>query len=410
MSRRVPHGWVPRLTAAIAVAALAPLSAADQVADRQAEVSVKTVTEDAAHGRLATLSITEGALIHTDGGEDQRIPFADLVRITTTVTVSQHGRRDVTLSLAGGDVLYGRLVGARDESVVVETTDLGNIAVPLESITRIDSARAGQPAYRESVKWFQRAADADEDRILLTNGDVIDGFVTGIDADGVSIESSFGETTVPHRLVVVVCLASSPPPQPDGPHLILTFRSSGRITVTGLRWSGNVVEARLHLGEQIRIEAERVVRVDVVGGKWEWLSTHRPISYQHTPMLSLGWEYANDRNVLGGPITVAGATFEHGVGVHSRSKLTYDLKGAYREFVTYFGIDDDSGPHADVSAYILVDGKPRFEKTDVRRGTLHGPVRLDVIRANRIELVVDFGQNGDLQDRFNWIEPALIRP
>ena len=62
-----------------------------------------------------------------------------------------------------------------------------------------------------------------------------------------------------------------------------------------------------------------------------------------------------------------------------------------------------------MSARILVDGKRGFEKTGITRGTLHGPIRLDVTKANRIELIVDFGKNGDLQDRFNWIEPALIR-
>ncbi len=91
------------------------------------------------------------------------------------------------------------------------------------------------------------------------------------------------------------------------------------------------------------------------------------------------------------------------------SSLTYDLKGLYREFVTSFGIDDDSGPMADVAVAILVDGKRRFSRTNVRRGELFGPVRLDVTRANRIELIVDFGENGDLQDRFDWIEAALIR-
>ncbi len=118
---------------------------------------------------------------------------------------------------------------------------------------------------------------------------------------------------------------------------------------------------------------------------------------------------AADRNVLGQPITVGGQTFQHGIGVHSRSSLTYDLKGQYSRFVTSFGIDDDSGPHADVSVTILVDGRPRFEESHIRRGKLHGPVRLDVVKANRIELVVDFGDNGDIQDRFNWVEAALVR-
>ncbi len=58
---------------------------------------------------------------------------------------------------------------------------------------------------------------------------------------------------------------------------------------------------------------------------------------------------------------------------------------------------------------VFLQRKLRFAQQNVRRGALHGPVRLDVKRANRIELVVDFGENGDLQDRFDWVEPALIR-
>ena len=42
-------------------------------------------------------------------------------------------------------------------------------------------------------------------------------------------------------------------------------------------------------------------------------------------------------------------------------------------------------------------------------GALFGPVRLNVEKADRIELVVDFGEHGDLQDRFNWVDTALIR-
>ena len=250
---------------------------------------------------------------------------------------------------------------------------------------------------------------ADEDRILLTNGDVLAGFVTSMDGDGIGVDSTLGESRIPHRRVVAVRLAAARPPTQEPPYMTVTFRKSGRLTISDLSWSGNVAEARLFDGGHVRIEGERIRRVDVAGGRWEWLSNHRPISFEHTPMLSLHWDYVNGRNVLGDPMTVAGETFEHGVGVHSRSSLTYDLKGAFGEFVTSFGIDDDSGPFADVSVFILVDGQKRFEKPQVRRGKLHGPVRLDVTRAKRIELIVEFGESGDVQDRLNWVEAALIR-
>jgi hypothetical protein len=313
--------------------------------------------------------------------------------------------------LANGDVVYGPITGAQKESILIDAVDVGTLAISLDSIRWIDTVRASQAAFRESVEWFDRSEKTDEDRILLTNGDIVRGFIFGIDDEGLSIDGSLGEMTVPHRLVVAVRLASSStaPSPPASLCLILGLRSGGRLTVTSLTWSGNVIEARLPDGQTVRLEAERVTTVDVVGGRWVRLSQFRPISYQHTPMLSLGWDYQDDRNVVGGPLRVGGVTFGHGVGVHSRSSLTYDLKGKYKDFVTSFGMDDDSGPYADVSVQILIDGKRRFEQDKIRRGVLHGPVRLDVTRANRIELITDFGENGDVQDRFDWIESALIR-
>ncbi|MHC4090088.1 MAG: NPCBM/NEW2 domain-containing protein [Planctomycetota bacterium] len=56
-----------------------------------------------------------------------------------------------------------------------------------------------------------------------------------------------------------------------------------------------------------------------------------------------------------------------------------------------------------------IDGQLRFAQEDIAPGKLHGPIRLDVTGAKRIKLTVLFGQNADLQDRFDWIEPALIR-
>ena len=372
-------------------------------------VTIKTVAPDAAHGQLVTFSLTDGIVLRGATGDAVRLPTEDLVRVTSTTAERTPRPQNAALELVGGDVVRGRVGDGPGEVVTVDTTDLGQLAVPLDAISRLDTPQAAMPAYREYVEWFERKPRGDDDQVLLTNGDVIRGFITFISATGVSLEGELGETLVPYRLVVTVRLAPRPPTALEKPYAILTMRSSGKLAVCDLKWSGNVAEAQLRYGQRVSIEAERIVQVDVVGGRWEWLGQHQPISYEHTPMLSLHWEYAADRNVLGGPIVVAGETFDHGVGVHSRSSLTYDLRGAYREFVTHLGIDDDSGPAADVSAFILVDGKRRFAQDHIRRGQLFGPVRLDVTHAKRIELIVDFGDNGDIQDRFNWVEAALIR-
>ena len=371
--------------------------------------TVKTISPDAVHGQVVAFSLADGMVLHGATGDAVRIPTVDLVRITSTTTARAASSHDAVLGLVGGDVLRGRVHDGPEEVVAVETTDLGLLSVPLDAVSRLDTPQAAAPAYREYVEWFERKPRGDEDQVLLTNGDVLRGFITSIGAAGVSLEGELGETLVPYRLVVTARLAPRPPAALEKPYAVLTVRSSGKFAVTDLKWSGTVVEARMRYGQRVPIEAERIVQVDVVGGRWEWLGQHQPISYEHTPMLSLHWEYAADRNVLGGPIAVAGETFDHGVGVHSRSNLTYDLRDSYREFVTHFGIDDNSGPLDDVSVFILVDGKRRFAQDHIQRGRLFGPVRLDVSHAKRIELIVDFGDNGDIQDRFNWVDAALVR-
>lgn len=372
-------------------------------------VSLKTVSLDVVQGRLIRLSLEDGILIEGAGSDKQHIPFEDLVRLETDVAPSVQPQQDYTLEFANGDVVHGDIVEGDGDTVVIETPDLGRLKVPLESVTRMAAAVASRSAHRDSVRWFDQRGSLDEDSVLLTNGDVLQGFVDSVDAIGIVVESGLGGTLVPHRLVVAVRLASPHIAQPDSPHLLMTLQNGCRLTLTDLNWAGNVAEALHVSGQRLLFNAGQVVKVEFVGGRWEWLSARRPISYEHTPLLSLGWEYALNRNVLGGPIEVDGQKFDHGVGVHSRSRLIYDLEGGYDEFVTSFGIDDNSGPHADVAISILVDGQRRFAQQHVRRGKLHGPIRIDTKRAKRIELLVDFGDNGNLQDRFNWVEAALVR-
>jgi hypothetical protein len=83
--------------------------------------------------------------------------------------------------------------------------------------------------------------------------------------------------------------------------------------------------------------------------------------------------------------------------------------GRYAECVSLLGLDDDSGPYASVDVEIRVDGQTRWSRKGVLPGTLHGPVRVDLRGAKELELSVGFGANGDIQDRFNWVEAALVR-
>ena len=382
-----------------------------QAAGRTGDVPVvvRPIESAGIAGSLVRFHLTTGLTLRTESGAERRWPIEEVVRITVMAPEKLPRSGEDVVTLVTGDRLSGRCVDSPADTLTIESSEFGRLAIPLDTVEQIVTARAAFPAYQPSVQWFQRGSAGREDRVLLTNGDVLRGFVTSFTGEKLVIDTDGGDAPVPLRLVVAVRMAAVAPPDLSRPHAIVTFASGDRCTFTEIQWTAGNVEGRGFFGETVRFEADWVTRLEVVGGRWEWLSDYEPVSFVHTPMLSLDLPLREDRSVLGGPLAVAGEIYERGIGVHSRTHLLYELKGCFREFVTSFGIDDDSGAWADVAVRIRVDDRTRFEQSNIRRGELYGPVRLDITQAGRIELIVDYGENGDLQDRFNWIEPALIR-
>jgi hypothetical protein len=58
---------------------------------------------------------------------------------------------------------------------------------------------------------------------------------------------------------------------------------------------------------------------------------------------------------------------------------------------------------------VLLDGKPVHERKSFTAGELSPVVVVPLAKAKALTLEVDFGGNYNVQDRFSWIEPALVR-
>lgn len=397
-----------------ATGSLLPVSLAS---DRTGQVLVRTVESDPIEGRLISLSLTDGVVVQS-AGKKESVAADAWIRLTplslsddSKATANQTDRPvdEVVLVLSYGDRLVGRIVDEAKDAVVVETADLGRVTVPLDELSRVSTAHAAKSGHRDADAWFKKTTGLSEDAVLLTNGDVVRGFVTRLAPDGVSLDAATGATTIPLRLVVAAKIVHPPPKRLDPPFARVRLKDTSQVTATTAEGDDQHLTLTLQCGTSIRTRLDRIESMECATRRWEWLTQLRPISAEQVPLFTQGWDHIVDRNVRGGPLRVAGESFDRGLGVHARSVLVYELGGEYSEFVTAFGLDDDSGPLADVTVAVLVDGRPRFQASGVRRGVLSGPIRVDVTRAGRIELVVDFGENGDIQDRFNWIEPALVR-
>jgi hypothetical protein len=70
---------------------------------------------------------------------------------------------------------------------------------------------------------------------------------------------------------------------------------------------------------------------------------------------------------------------------------------------------DDLGVEGSVRFRVFVDGKEKYSSPTLRSGMPPLPLDVDVSGAKRLELVVDFADRADVQDRADWLDARLIR-
>ncbi len=379
------------------------------------EVEVRTVDSKSVTGQLVSFSLDRGLVLEAPSGT-RRIGIQDIIRVAPVSNRRIHRSEtgptrgsSFSVTLAGpapADRLVGLPGVFENERIALHVPSLGTVPIPLEHMAVWRNLRLGGDA---RVSAMLAAPSDGQDRLLVANGDRLDGVIVVVDSAGFVLETDGGEVRIAHDHVVAASIVGVPLERRGGPHARVTLADGTRVTCSALGWSKRGAVLKVFDGVEHRAAEDAVASVDIVGGRWQCLTELAPTRVEETPMISVAWPFQVDRSVTGRPLRVGGESFDRGIGVHARSSLTFDLAGQYREFVTSYGMDDDSGPLADVAISILVDGVTKHERASLGRGTLVGPVRIDVSGAKRIELLVDFGRMGGIQDRFDWLEPAIIR-
>jgi hypothetical protein len=187
------------------------------------------------------------------------------------------------------------------------------------------------------------------------------------------------------------------------------FGDDESLTVPGVALAGDTVTVFLADKSSRQIEVGSVAGIEQVNGPISWLTSQRPSENIYKPFLSENFPARFDRTVADGkPIREKYPAFHHGIGCHSYSKLVYDLTGKWVGFRSQFAIDSDS-PLADVTVRIYLDDKVVFEQKNVKAGRVYPVVAVPLGAAKTLALEVDYGENYATEDRFVWLDPALIR-
>jgi hypothetical protein len=172
---------------------------------------------------------------------------------------------------------------------------------------------------------------------------------------------------------------------------------------------GDSLEVTTLSGAKWKAAAKDLVFLMPQTGRAVYLSDVRPDEYRFLPYLETKWPYRTDRNVTGGQLRCGGRLYLKGLGVHSAARLSYRLDRPWRRFQGELGIDDSTGGLGSVGFRVFVDGKQKYSSPPVRGGMPPQAVSIDLAGAKKLDLVVDYGEAGDVLDHADWLDARLVK-
>ena len=320
---------------------------------------------------------------------------------------------DAWVYLADEDRFFGKLVSLSEETLQLATPWNDRVNIPL---SRIAGVRLGVPDRKESAESFVRRLKArgTEDVLLAHTKDgevvAISGVAEGTEDDELKFRYQEKSRTLPLTLVEGLILAARP--EAKAPEELLpTFVMLGPLVISG-RWKDidtATWKVQTSWGQTLNLPANEVQAARFRGGKLTYLSDLNPTKVEETPYFGHRLAWQRDKGLTGEPLKMDGKPYEHGIAVHSRSILTFDLNGRYSTFETQLGFDDSAQGKGRVECRVFADGKELYANPDLRADAPPVKLALSVAGAEQLRLVVDFGKGQDTGDRVIWGNPRLFR-
>ena len=114
-----------------------------------------------------------------------------------------------------------------------------------------------------------------------------------------------------------------------------------------------------------------------------------------------------DRPVMGVPLKLDGAKYQHGIGTHAVSEFLIDLKGGATRFDAMAGVDDDTASTGAIAFEVWADRRKVAETGNMRGGEKPKLLSADLTGARYLLLLVLDGGDGARFVRADWAGALL---
>ena len=318
------------------------------------------------------LKIDADWTVHLKSGDKTRtVPAADL---------ATWGRyRDVEsgpqILLTDGGLIRADVLRIDDKSLVLgDATGLGRGLWDDSSLPK--SRRAGRPVPApcrrpscDKLRDELLKPAGSEDRLLLAGGESIGGLLVAAPLDGlflpadskpeqqvfrISPRGANEPLAIPAGKVIALTLAGNAPPAPARPSAWMGLDDGTLVNASAIETQAGIVTVRLAAGGELKTTLagrddpnqtfwDEITLVQPFSPQVAWLSDLAPLGYKHIPFLAVEWPYAADHSVSGGRLRSGGALFRKGLGMHTTSRLAYDVSG-YKTFAAEISPRRFGGP------------------------------------------------------------------
>ncbi len=356
---------------------------------------------------------------NAESAETRAWKWADVVSLRFDDRPVPREPRSAAIWLANGDLLIAKGTSIEDErlnATWVRFEEWPKFSLPLESIRGLSLMLPQHRDPRDELASWILDRREKRDEVRLLNGDLIGGELTDWHAGSVVLDTGASRLKLPTNDVRSIGFNADLLALPEPPELcwLVALSDGSRITLKSAesRIERDVLFARHVSGTSFEIPLDAICDLRVLRGRAVFLSDLPTLEETHTPFLpnTRAWPMQRDRAVDGRPLRIGGREFSKGLGMHSRSTVTFDLAGKYRSFVTSIGLDDATSGQGIAACAVELDGKRLFNVAALSRANSPMPLpTIDLTGAKRLTLVVDFGNLGDVQDHVNWCDPVLLK-
>jgi NPCBM/NEW2 domain len=352
--------------------------------------------------------------------EDAPIPGKDLLGLRRVGVPLPSMTDEPHLILVNGDRVpmdKPRLAGERLHFRHPDLGDGKEVQAPMSTVALLWLDSGVNAEEGERLRRRLLAGPRKRDRVLLLNGDAVEGDLSSLDANKVVLEDGKKKTTLDLKQVAAIVISSELAEtfKPRGLYaravLLGGVRPPTRLTLTSATSDGVFLRGVTTFGAELKVSLERLAALDLFGGAAVYLSDLKPSKYEFLPYLDLRWPLVTDGSVAGGELRVGSSVYAKGLGMHAHSRVSYTVAGGYRRFEALVGLDPRLGRQGSARIRVLADGKPL---------TLEGPaelserqpalaVRVDVTGVKELTLETAFGPRGDIQAHVNWVDARLVK-